>query len=199
MEFAVERCAMQIMKSGKQQMMERIELLNQEKIRTFGEKETYKYLGIKEADSIKHQTIIPQENEKITRNQITYQLSHQKKKFWSILLVRYSGPFLKWTREELQQIGQRTMKLKIMHKALHQRDEEDSLYESRKNGGRGLSTIEVRVHASIQRLEDNIKRLITAIRNIKNNKSTNRKLCKKFKFDHTNKWYIHNPESLLEN
>ena len=24
-------------------------------------------------------------------------------------------------------------------------------------------------------------------------------LCKKFKFDHTNKWYIHNPESVLEN
>ena len=24
-------------------------------------------------------------------------------------------------------------------------------------------------------------------------------LCKKFKFDHTNKWYMHNPESVLEN
>ena len=26
-----------------------------------------------------------------------------------------------------------------------------------------------------------------------------RKLCKKLKFDHTNKWYIQNPESVLEN
>ena len=24
-------------------------------------------------------------------------------------------------------------------------------------------------------------------------------LCKKFEFDHTNKWYMHNPESVLEN
>ena len=24
-------------------------------------------------------------------------------------------------------------------------------------------------------------------------------LCKKFKFDHTNKWYMHNPASVLEN
>ena len=24
-------------------------------------------------------------------------------------------------------------------------------------------------------------------------------LCKKFKFNHINKWYIHNPESILEN
>ena len=23
--------------------------------------------------------------------------------------------------------------------------------------------------------------------------------CKKFKFDHTDKWYMHNPESVLEN
>ena len=26
-----------------------------------------------------------------------------------------------------------------------------------------------------------------------------RELCKKMKFDHTNKWYMHNPESVLEN
>ena len=26
-----------------------------------------------------------------------------------------------------------------------------------------------------------------------------RELCKKWKFDHTNKWYMHNPESVLEN
>ena len=25
------------------------------------------------------------------------------------------------------------------------------------------------------------------------------KLCKKLKFNHTNKWYMHNPESVLEN
>ena len=24
-------------------------------------------------------------------------------------------------------------------------------------------------------------------------------MCKKFKFDHTNKWYIHNPAPVLEN
>ena len=26
-----------------------------------------------------------------------------------------------------------------------------------------------------------------------------RELCKKFKFDHTTKWYMHNPESIVEN
>ena len=26
-----------------------------------------------------------------------------------------------------------------------------------------------------------------------------RKMCKKFKFDHANKWYMHNPAPILEN
>ena len=41
------------MRSEKQQMTERIELLNQRKIRTLGEKVNYKYLGILEVDTIK--------------------------------------------------------------------------------------------------------------------------------------------------
>ena len=36
---------MQIMKSGKIQIMEEIELFNQERVRTLGEKKNYKYLG----------------------------------------------------------------------------------------------------------------------------------------------------------
>ena len=54
MAFSIEKCAILIMKSGKQQMTEGIELPNQEKIRTLGEKETYKYLGILKADAIKY-------------------------------------------------------------------------------------------------------------------------------------------------
>ena len=41
MEFDIENCTMQIMKSGKRQMMEGINLPNQEKIRTHGIKENY--------------------------------------------------------------------------------------------------------------------------------------------------------------
>ena len=40
------------MRSGKRQIIEGIELPNQEKIRTFGEKKTYKQLGILEVDTI---------------------------------------------------------------------------------------------------------------------------------------------------
>ena len=60
-----------------------------------------------------------------------------------------------------------------MHTALHPRDDVDRLYVSRKEGGRGLASIEDRVDASTQRLEDYIEKygggLITAIRNATDN------------------------------
>ena len=53
MEFGVEKCSQLIMKSGKWQMTDVMELPNREKIRTLGETETHKYLGILETDTIK--------------------------------------------------------------------------------------------------------------------------------------------------
>ena len=53
MEFGIEKCAMLVMKSGKRQLTDGIELPNKDKIKTLAENETYKYLGILEADTIK--------------------------------------------------------------------------------------------------------------------------------------------------
>ena len=96
---------------------------------------------------------------------------------WPVTLVRYSGPFLKWTREELKQMEQRTRKLMTMHKALHPRDGVDRLYVSRKRG-RELASTEDSVDASIQRLGDYKKkreeRLITGTRNNTDNTGSNR-------------------------
>ena len=51
MEFGIEKCARLEMRSGKPHIKEGIELRNQV-IRTPGEKENYKYLGILEGDMI---------------------------------------------------------------------------------------------------------------------------------------------------
>ena len=53
MEFGIERCAMLVMKSGKRHMTDGMELRNHDRIRTLEENETYKYLGILDADTIK--------------------------------------------------------------------------------------------------------------------------------------------------
>ena len=62
-----------------------------------------------------------------------------------------------------------------MHKALYPRNDIDRLYVSRK-GGRGLASIEDSVDASIQELEDYIRKesLITATKNSTDNVMINR-------------------------
>ena len=52
---------------------------------------------------------------------------------WAGPLLRYSGPFLKWAREELKHMDLRKRKLMNMYEALNPRDDVDRLYVSRKN------------------------------------------------------------------
>ena len=121
MEFGIEKCSLLDMKTGKQHLTDGIELPNQDKIRTLTENETYKYLGILKADTIKQvemknkiqkeylrRTRIPLETKLNSRNLI------EGINTWAVPLVRYSEPFLKWTRDELGQMDQRTRKLMTM-------------------------------------------------------------------------------------
>ena len=65
-----------------------------------------------------------------------------------------------------------------MHKALHPKDDINRLYVSRKEGGRGLTSIHDSVDSSKQRLEDYIEkcggRLITPIRSNTDSMKTKR-------------------------
>ena len=88
MEFGREKCAMLVMKSGKRHITEGVELPNQVIIRTLGEKETYKYLGILETDNIKQQEMkenifkkASQKNQKITRDKTLLQEPCQRDKY----------------------------------------------------------------------------------------------------------------------
>ena len=144
MEFGIERCAMLVIKSGKRYLTDRMELPNQDKIRTLGEKETCKYLGILEADTIKQVEMkekIKKEylsrTRKLLETKLCYRNIIKGINTWAILLVRYSGPFLKWSREELKQMDQKnkTKKIMTMHKALHPRDDVDNyMYQEKREG-----------------------------------------------------------------
>ena len=83
MKFGLEKYGMFIMRSGKRQITEEIDLPNQERIRTRRKKENDKYLRILEADTIKQAEIkekknnkrVPRTNEKASRNQTQQQKS----------------------------------------------------------------------------------------------------------------------------
>ena len=153
-----------------------MELPNQDKIRTLAKNEVYKFLGNLEADTIKQvklknkiQKEYPMRTRKLQETKPSNRNLIKAINTRAVPLVRYSGLFLKWTIDELKQMNQRTRKLMTMYKALHPRYDVDRLYVSRKEGRRGLTSIEDSVDASIQRLEDYIQKhdggLITTIRN----------------------------------
>ena len=67
MEFGIEKCTAILIKSGKRHLTNEMELQNQEKIRTLGVKETNKYLGILEVDTIKQVEMKEKNKEKYHR------------------------------------------------------------------------------------------------------------------------------------
>ena len=72
-----------VMKSGKRHMNYGMELPNHDKSRKLGENETYKYLGILEADTIKQVEMkdkIRKEYLRRTRKLLEIKLSSRKKK-----------------------------------------------------------------------------------------------------------------------
>ena len=104
-----------VRKSANRHMTGGMELLTHDKIRTLEENETYKYLGILETDTIKQVEMKDKiRKEYLRRIRKLFQTKHSSRnlikgiKTWAVPLVRYSRPFLKWTRDELKQMDQRT-------------------------------------------------------------------------------------------
>ena len=84
--------------NGKRHVTERVTLPNQVVIRTHPEKETYKYMGILEADTIKqynqHKKIIFQKSKKITSDKTLLQEPYQRDKYLGCLPSQLLGTIL---------------------------------------------------------------------------------------------------------
>ena len=115
-------------------MTEGVKLPNKEKTRTLGEKGTNKYLKILETVTIKQvkrkekiKKEYPRRTRKLLETKLYSRNLIKRINTRAVPLIRCSGPFLKWTREDLKQMYQRRIKLITMHKALHPRDDVDRL------------------------------------------------------------------------
>ena len=115
MEFGIDKCTMLVMNSGKWLLTGRIELPNQDKIRTLGEKENYKYLAILEADTIKQVEMKDKiQNEYLRRTRKLHETKLSSRKLikgintWAVLSLNIRDPFwsgpemnlYKWTKEQ---------------------------------------------------------------------------------------------------
>ena len=71
---------------------------------------------------------------------------------WAVSLLRYSTAFVSWRKSQLQAIDRKT-KVFTIYGALHPKYNVDRLYIARKEGGRGLISIEDCVEFAIRALE----------------------------------------------
>lgn len=149
MQFGLDKCATITLKRGKLSSGTPVRLPGDEEIQQLEDDAKYKYLGVLEADDIKHQRMKVTVNEeykkrlkKILKSKLNSGNLFKAINTWAVSLYRYGAGIIGWTKEELQQVDRWTRKLITVHRGLHPRSDVDRLYVERGKGGRGLMGIE---------------------------------------------------------
>ena len=177
MEFGIEKCAVLVMKRGKVVKSEGINLPDYKTIQGLKDGDSYMYLGILEADRIKHEEMketVNKEYKKRVRKILETKLNEgnlvKAINTWAIPLLRYSAAFLDWRKSELQDLDRKTRKLFTIHNCLYPKSNVDRIYIPREEGGRGLISVEDCTESATLGLEryisDSDERLIKADRKI---------------------------------
>ena len=175
MEFGIEKCDMLVVEKGKIVKSVGIELPDGKVIKSLQEGESYKYLGILEADKFleeRRKLNVSKEYIRRLRKVLKSKLNGgnlvHRVNAWAVSLLRYSAAFVSWRKSELEAIDRKTRKLFTIYGALHPKSDVDRLYITRKEGGRGLISIKDCVEVAIRGLEVYVhgseERLIQAAR-----------------------------------
>ena len=145
MQFGVDKCATIVIKRGKVITSDGIVLPDENKIKSMNEGCSYKYLGDLESDQVKQKEVKEKlRNEykrrvrKVLKSKLNGKNMVQAINTWAVSSLRYSAPFIEWTREALRTMDRMTRKMLTRHLALHLREGVCRLYLPRKEGGRGL-------------------------------------------------------------
>ena len=158
MEFGIEKFTMLVMEKGKIVKSVGIKLPDGKVVKSLQEGESYKYLGILEADKFLEEKM----KLNVSKEYIRRLRKVLKSKLYggnlvrgvntcAISLLRYSAAFVSWRKCELQDIDRKTRMLFTIYGTLHPKSDVDRLYISRKEG-RGLISIEDWVELAIRGL-----------------------------------------------
>ena len=153
MSFGLDKCAILEMRRGRQVGSSGIDLPDNQHIKEV-EEDVYKYLGIMQLDKILNTKM---------KGKITSEYVRRVKKLcrsklnggnlisgintWAVSVLCYSAGIVDWTVEELVSIDRTTRKILAMNGCMHTRSNVARLYLPRKEGGRGLISIEECVEA----------------------------------------------------
>ena len=151
MEFGYRKCGLLILKRGKIVRNQGIELPNGQTMKEV-EQEGYKYLGIVELDKMKENEMKEKtikEYKRRLRLILKSKLNGKNKitavNTWAVAIFRYGAGIIDWKESELNSIDRKTRKTLTMYGAMHPKSDVGRLYITRKEGGRGLCSIEYSV------------------------------------------------------
>ena len=132
-------------------------LPNGKVIKSLPEGESSKYLGVLEADNFLEEKMklnFSKEYIRRLRKVLKSKLNDgnlvRGVNTWAVSLLRYSAAFVSWRKCELQAIDRKTRKLFTIYGALYPKSDVDRLYTPRKEGGRGLISVEDCVELAIR-------------------------------------------------
>ena len=161
MQFGMDKCAMLVMKKGKIVKSDGIQLANDKVIKLLEEGESYKYLGVLEADEVivnEMKDKVKREYNRRVRKVLETELNSgnvfKAINTWLVSAVRYSAAFLGWSGLQLEEIDRRTRKL---HNVFCPKSNVDRLYLSRSEGGRGLIGVQDTVETAIWRWRNYVR------------------------------------------
>jgi hypothetical protein len=166
MEFNASKCNTMAIKKGMPYMCSPIPISDGEMIHNLNNTNgKYKYLGIWEANDIKHEEMkeeIKREYRKRVRVVLKSKLNGPNKinaiNQYAVPIIRYSAGIIKWRKNEISQLDIGTRKLLTLYRCFARKDDVDRLYVKRLEGGRGLLNIEDAIKSEIQNMVDYISR-----------------------------------------
>ena len=163
MEFGLDKCATFAINKGKVTETQGMNLPNNN-IKGLNLYKTYKYLGILQADDIKHKQVkkktLSEYNRrvrKILKSKLNGGNIIKAINSWAMPVVRYTAGIIDWTQVELEDFDRKTRKLISAHHALHPQSDVNRLYLPRQAGGRGLLQIRQTAEEEKRALNDYIK------------------------------------------
>ena len=135
MEFGIKKCAMLVMEKGTIVKSVGIELPDGKVINLLQKGESYKYLGILEADKFLEEKMklnVLKEYIRRLRKVLKSELNARNlvcgSNTWAVSLIRYSAAFVSWRKSELQAMDRKTRKLFTIYGPLHPMSDGDRLY-----------------------------------------------------------------------
>ena len=163
MEFGLDKCATLTIQRGSVVQTEGINLPNNN-IGGLNLEESYKYLGILQADDIKHVQVkkkaaseYNKQVRKVLKSKLNGGNSIRAINSWAVPVIKYTAGIVDWTQAELEDLDHKTRKLKTANHALHPQSDVDRLYLPRQTGGRGLLQVKQTVEEEKRALNDYIK------------------------------------------